>query len=89
MLKLRLCWLFTAFVSRSENKEIKTFVIISDDGLEGHELHVYISRTVGIFIVGICGETESGLRHWLKFIKYIYVKEKKQIIPFQYNYNKR
>lgn len=33
-----------------------TFVIISDDGLESHELHIHVSRAIGIFVVRICGK---------------------------------
>lgn len=33
-----------------------TFVIISNDGLESHELHIYISRAICILIVRICGK---------------------------------
>lgn len=37
-----------------------TFIIISDDGLESHELHIYICRAVGIFEVGVCWETQQN-----------------------------
>lgn len=45
-------------------KEITTFVIISNNGLEGHELHIYVSRAVGVLIVRVCGKEGkiSGLQ---------------------------
>lgn len=31
-----------------------TFVIVSNDGLEGHELHVYISSAISVLVIGVC-----------------------------------
>lgn len=44
----------------TDNLNFPTFVIISNDGLESHELHVNVCRAVGILIVRICGNKTSS-----------------------------
>lgn len=39
-----------------------TFVIISNNRLESHELHIYVSRAIGIFIIRICGKAQQIIR---------------------------
>lgn len=41
---------------------VVTFVIVSNDGLERHEFHIYVSGPVGIFIVWICGGQSPPVR---------------------------
>lgn len=53
----RVIW--SIFLSQSE---AVTFIIISNDGLESHELHIYICRAVGIFKVRICRKIEQIIR---------------------------
>lgn len=40
------------------NITVMTFVVISNNRLESHELHVYVSRAIGIFIIRICGKAQ-------------------------------
>lgn len=45
-----------------DNRMVMTFVIISNNRLESHELHIYVSRAIGIFIIRICGKAQQIIR---------------------------
>lgn len=51
---LFLC-LFLCVLLVNTDLNFTTFVIIPNNGLERHELHINVCRAVGILIVRICG----------------------------------